>query len=167
MRSSGFPASVAEPCREPSHGHNIRWETTVWRERSTDITVRRQQGRTAGPSLQFSSTDNDHVALQDQFGEENEISPVRRRPRGGYKAIVCARPDNEDPGQPSFAAIDRAAREQGLETVHIPISGGIGEGALIRMEQVLKEMPRPIFGYCRSGGRAGSLYTAALEAMRR
>jgi protein tyrosine phosphatase (PTP) superfamily phosphohydrolase (DUF442 family) len=35
------------------------------------------------------------------------------------------------------------------------------------MEQVLEDMPRPIFGYCRSGGRAGSLYTAATRATRR
>ena len=32
-----------------------------------------------------------------------------------------------------------------------------------RPEQALKELPRPIYGYCRSGGRAGSLYSAALR----
>lgn len=34
----------------------------------------------------------------------------------------------------------------------------IGEGRLIRMEAALKELPKPMFGYCRSGARAGLLY---------
>jgi uncharacterized protein (TIGR01244 family) len=103
------------------------------------------------------------------FAVAPQITPdeVAAVAKAGFRTILCCRPDNEDPGQPGFAAIDKAAREQGLKAVHIPISGGIGEGALIRMEQVLEDMPRPIFGYCRSGGRAGSLYTAATKAMRR
>ena len=83
----------------------------------------------------------------------------------GFKTIVCARPDNEEPGQPSFAEVARAAEQKGLKAVHIPISGGITEGALIRMEKALKELPMPMYGYCRSGGRAGSLYNAALRAV--
>jgi uncharacterized protein (TIGR01244 family) len=79
----------------------------------------------------------------------------------GFKTIVCARPDNEEPGQPPFATIAAAAKEAGLEAVHIPVSGGIGEGQLIRMEQALKTLPAPMFGYCRSGARAGSLFGAA------
>ena len=43
----------------------------------------------------------------------------------------------------------------------------IGEGAIIRMGDALAAMPKPMFGYCRSGGRAGSLYAAALKAARR
>ena len=83
----------------------------------------------------------------------------------GFKTIVCARPDNEEPGQPSVAEVARAAEQKGLKAVHIPISGGITEGALIRMEKALKELPMPMYGYCRSGGRAGSLYSAALRAV--
>lgn len=103
------------------------------------------------------------------FAVAPQITPdeVAAVAKAGFRTILCCRPDNEDSGQPGFAAIDKAAREQGLKAVHIPISGGIDEGALIRMEQVLKDMPRPIFGYCRSGGRAGSLYTATTRAMRR
>ena len=78
---------------------------------------------------------------------------------------MCARPDNEEPGQPSFAVIAKAAKEAGLSAVHIPVSGGIGEGQLIRMEKALNELPTPMFGYCRSGARAGSLYSTARRAM--
>ncbi len=79
----------------------------------------------------------------------------------GFKTIVCARPDNEEPGQPSFAVIAAAAKAAGLAAVHIPVSGSIGEGQLIRMQQALKTLPMPMLGYCRSGARAGSLFSAA------
>lgn len=83
----------------------------------------------------------------------------------GFKTIVCARPDNEEPGQPSFASIAAAAERVGVMATYIPISGGISEGALIRMEQALKDLPKPMYGYCRSGARAGSLYSTALRAL--
>ena len=83
----------------------------------------------------------------------------------GFKTIVCARPDNEEPGQPSFATVAAAADKVGLKAVHIPIAGGITEGALIRMEQALGDLPKPMYGCCRSGARAGSLYSTALRAL--
>lgn len=78
----------------------------------------------------------------------------------GFKSILCARPDHEEPGQPTFAVIKAAAEKAGLKAVHIPVSGMLGEGQLIRMEAALKELPMPMYGYCRSGARAGSLYGA-------
>jgi uncharacterized protein (TIGR01244 family) len=101
------------------------------------------------------------------FAISGQISPadVPKVAEAGFKTIVCARPDNEEPGQPGFAAIASAARQAGVEAVHIPVSGGIGEGQLIRMEQALKTRPGPMFGYCRSGARAGSLFAAAKSAM--
>lgn len=84
----------------------------------------------------------------------------------GYKSLLCARPDGEDPGQPAFAEIEAAASAAGLRAVHIPVSGMLTEGALIRMEQALEGLPRPIFAYCRSGARAQSLYAAVTNAGR-
>lgn len=78
----------------------------------------------------------------------------------GYRALICARPDSEEPGQPAFAEIAAAAKAAGLEAAHIPVSGPLTECAIIRMEQAMAELPRPILGYCRSGARAGSLYAA-------
>lgn len=100
--------------------------------------------------------------LRDALAIVHDVSVVTK---GTQYSIVCARPDNEEPGQPSFAEVARAAEQKGLKAVHIPISGGITEGALIRMEKALKELPMPMYGYCRSGGRAGSLYSAALRAV--
>jgi uncharacterized protein (TIGR01244 family) len=104
--------------------------------------------------------------IDKDFAVAGQITPqqIEAVAAAGFKTIVCARPDDEEPGQPSFAIIEKAAKEKGLEAVYIPISGGIGEGALIRMEKALKELPKPMFGYCRSGARAGSLYSATLRA---
>lgn len=109
----------------------------------------------ADTTLRYRKLDPD-FAIAGQISAD-EVAQVAQ---AGFKTIVCARPDDEEPGQPSFAAIAAAARRAGIEAVHIPVSGGIGEAQLIRMEQALKTMPRPMFGYCRSGARAGSLFSA-------
>jgi uncharacterized protein (TIGR01244 family) len=105
--------------------------------------------------------------LDGDFAVAGQITPddITKVAEAGFKTIVCARPDHEEPGQPNFAVIASAAKKAGLQAVHIPVSGGIGEGQLIRMEAALKDLPKPMFGYCRSGARAGSLYSTAKRAM--
>jgi len=102
--------------------------------------------------------------IDDQFAQSPQIQPddVRLMAEAGYKGIICARPDNEDPGQPSFAQIAGVAERFGLKAFHIPVAGQLTEGQLIRFEQAKAETDGPILGYCRSGGRAGSLYAASL-----
>ena len=102
--------------------------------------------------------------IDDQFAQSPQIQPddVRLIAEAGYKGIICARPDHEDPGQPSFAQIAEVAERFGLKTFHIPVAGQLTEGQLIRFEQARAETDGPILGYCRSGGRAGSLYAASL-----
>jgi sulfide:quinone oxidoreductase len=39
----------------------------------------------------------------------------------GFRSVICNRPDNEDPYQPSFATIARAADEAGLAIRYIPV----------------------------------------------
>lgn len=105
--------------------------------------------------------------LDGDFAVAGQITPeeVTKVAEAGFKTIVCARPDHEEPGQPNFAMIASAAKKAGLRAVHIPVSSGIGEGQLIRMKAALEELPRPMFGYCRSGARAGSLYSTAKRAI--
>ena len=77
----------------------------------------------------------------------------------GFKSIVCARPDNEDYGQPSFDEVAREAERAGIQIIHVPVSGMVGQGAFMKFEQAMKQMPKPVLAYCRSGGRAASLYS--------
>jgi uncharacterized protein (TIGR01244 family) len=107
-------------------------------------------------------------SVDKDFAVAGQVSPddLGALAEAGFKTILCARPDHEEPGQPTFAAIAAAAEKAGLKAVHIPVSGMVGEGQLIRMETALRDLPKPIFGYCRSGARAGSLYGAAKAAAR-
>jgi uncharacterized protein (TIGR01244 family) len=43
----------------------------------------------------------------------------------GFKAVVCNRPDGEEPGQPTVAEIRAAAEREGLAFHHLPTSSGI------------------------------------------
>ena len=98
--------------------------------------------------------------VADSFAVTGQITPEQMQAvaDAGYKSIVCARPDNEEPGQPSFAEVARAAEKLGLAITHIPVSGMLGESQVIRFHDAWETMPKPMLGYCRSGARAGSLY---------
>lgn len=104
-----------------------------------------------------------HRRVDDDFAVTGQIeaTDIPAIAAAGFRSIVCARPDNEEMGQPAFAAIAAAAEAAGLRAVYIPVSGMIGEGHLIRMESALNDLPRPMLGYCRSGARATALYTTA------
>lgn len=82
--------------------------------------------------------------------------------RQGVAAIVCARPDGEEPGQPPFAAIEAAARAAGIETAHVPVApSGPGPREVAAHAAALARLPRPLVVYCRSGARAAALHRAA------
>lgn len=98
--------------------------------------------------------------IDDSFSVAGQITPeqVKAVAIAGFRSIVCARPDNEERGQPSFDAVARAAEAEGLQIVYIPVSGMLGEGQIIRFHEAWALLPKPVLGYCRSGARAGSLY---------
>lgn len=100
--------------------------------------------------------------IDDRFSVSGQIDPadLAEIKRMGFTGIVCARPDNEDPNQPAFDTVARAAEAAGLKAAHIPVSGQFTEAQLLRFEQAMADMQGPVLGYCRSGGRAGSLYQA-------
>jgi sulfide:quinone oxidoreductase len=80
----------------------------------------------------------------------------------GYRAIMCNRPDNEEPGQPAFAEIASAADAAGLKIAHVPVvSGGIVAGDVAAFAAALADLPAPVLAYCRSGARCQHLWTLA------
>lgn len=80
----------------------------------------------------------------------------------GVVAIICTRPDGEDPGQPPFAAIEDAARREGMVAHYFPIiPGPVSAEQGAAYASLLADVQAPIFAYCRTGMRAEAAYQAA------
>ncbi|MER2537240.1 MAG: TIGR01244 family sulfur transferase [Rhizobiaceae bacterium] len=83
----------------------------------------------------------------------------------GFKSIICNRPDEEQPGQPSAASVEQAAKDAGLEFRYIPVVSGQITGADVEAQaQALDALEGPVFAYCRSGARCTNLYALVNEA---
>lgn len=85
--------------------------------------------------------------------------------RAGFKSVVNNRPDFEfDTLQPTNAAIEAAARAAGLEYRFLPV-GGMYQSPqeIAAFARLLKELPRPLLAFCRSGARSARLVAAARE----
>ena len=99
-------------------------------------------------------SDDFSVSPQIDVGEVEEIV------QAGFKSVLCNRPDGEEHGQPEYDAVARAAAEAGLEVRCVPIvSGMVTPQAAQDFAQALKEMPKPILAYCRTGTRCTMLWS--------
>ncbi len=78
----------------------------------------------------------------------------------GFKAIICNRPDGEGGDQPSFAEIEAAAKEAGLEALYVPVvAGKVSDDDVAAFGAALKDLPRPVLAYCRTGTRSATLWS--------
>ena len=99
--------------------------------------------------------------LDDGFHVSGQIHPEQMHALAarGYKAILCNRPDNEAPGQPDFATIRAAAEAAGLQARYVPIvHGRVGPADEAAFAAAVRELPKPVLAFCRSGARSESLY---------
>ena len=55
------------------------------------------------------------------IGGQITVDHVQQLGEAGFKSIICNRPDNEDFIQASFADIEQAAKDAGLEIRYVPI----------------------------------------------
>lgn len=84
-----------------------------------------------------------------------------------FQAIINNRPDAEEAGQPSSAELEAAARNAGMEYVHIPVvPGQIGEDHVAHFAKALADKPGTKLAFCRSGQRAASLWALAQAGTR-
>ena len=96
-----------------------------------------------------------NVSVSSQISVE-EAAAARHE---GFRSIIGNRPDGEEPGQPSWAEIETAAKAAGLETRHIPVTlEMIDRAAVAEFAQALETLPKPVLAYCRSGRRSAVLW---------
>jgi uncharacterized protein (TIGR01244 family) len=99
--------------------------------------------------------------ITDNYSVSGQITPdeIAAVKAAGFKSVICNRPDEEQPGQPSAASVGAAAKAAGLAFVHIPvISGQITADNVADQAAALDELQGPVFAYCRSGARCTNLY---------
>ena len=103
---------------------------------------------------------SDDYAVAGQIAE-TDIAEIKA---AGYRSIICNRPDDEQPGQPSAAEIAAAAEAADIVFRHIPfVSGQMTDDDVHAMAAALDEIPGPVFAYCRSGARSTNIYMAAKQ----
>ncbi|MDT8760387.1 TIGR01244 family sulfur transferase [Sphingomonas psychrotolerans] len=84
----------------------------------------------------------------------------------GFTLVINNRPDEEEIGQPSSAAIQTAAEAAGLGYVAIPTTmGGMSSKQVEAMADALAGARGPVLAFCRSGTRSCNLWALA-EASR-
>nr|WP_196108195.1 MULTISPECIES: TIGR01244 family sulfur transferase [unclassified Ochrobactrum] len=100
--------------------------------------------------------------IDDNYSVSGQIEPddVRDIAAGGFRTIICNRPDGEGgPQQPEFSEIAHVAEKAGLATYYIPVVGGqLTQEDVDAMAAALDEAEGPILGYCRSGARSTNIY---------
>lgn len=76
----------------------------------------------------------------------------------GFTAVICNRPDGEEPGQPALDDMRRAAQDAGLAFHHIPVAGGLfPPAAVAAFAAIRRGTPGKVLGYCRTGARSITL----------
>ena len=90
------------------------------------------------------------------------VDDVRILAEQGFKSLVCHRPDGEGADQVNFAEIKATAEELGLVAVHQPvISGKVTDEDAQTFKQLMSDLPKPMFAYCRTGTRCTTVWALA------
>lgn len=103
------------------------------------------------------------TALHNDFHITRQIAhdDVERIADRGFKTIINNRPDYEQADQPLSATLEKAALKHGLKYHHIPIVPGKATPADIdAFRKALEESRGPVLGFCKTGKRAQSMYSA-------
>lgn len=105
--------------------------------------------------------------IADDYSVSGQITPddVAAVKAAGFNSVICNRPDNEQPGQPSADSVKAAVEAAGMSFRYIPvISGQMTGDNVADMAGALDEMSGPVFAYCRSGARCTNLYLAVQQS---
>ncbi len=98
---------------------------------------------------------SDELAVSGQIAEDDLASLAA----AGYRSVICNRPDGEGADQPTHEEIERAATAAGLSFRYLPVtSGKVTDADAAAFAEAMRELPGPVFAYCRSGMRSSTLW---------
>lgn len=99
--------------------------------------------------------------LTDDLYVSAQLNPVDldRLAALGFRSIISNRPDGEAEDQPAFSEISRAAHRNGMEVRYIPVtSSKLAEEDVSAFRSALRDLPKPVLAYCRTGTRCTFLW---------
>ena len=105
--------------------------------------------------------------ISEDYSVSGQIQPedVAAIKAAGFKSVICNRPDDEQPGQPSADTVKAAVEAAGLTFRYIPvISGQMTAENVDDQAEALDELDGPVFAYCRSGARCTNLFVAIQQS---
>jgi uncharacterized protein (TIGR01244 family) len=82
------------------------------------------------------------------------VEDLARAAAEGFVLVINNRPDDEEPGQPSSAEIEAAAKAAGLDYVHVPVRGGPTPDQVEAVRRAVASTEGPVLAFCRSGTRS-------------
>jgi uncharacterized protein (TIGR01244 family) len=98
---------------------------------------------------------NDRVSVSPQILPE-DVAAIKA---AGFVGIINNRPEGEAPDQPAGAAIEAAAKAQGLAYYAIPLGReGVSPDLVEKTREVLEGSAGPVIAFCRSGTRSTTLW---------
>ena len=100
---------------------------------------------------------DEHTYVAGQIRPE-EMADIKA---AGVSMIVNNRPDGEEPGQPSAAEVETAARAAGLDYRHVPVASGFSADQVQDMADAIEAADGPVLAFCRSGTRSTFLWALA------
>lgn len=92
----------------------------------------------------------DQLSVAPQIGLDDLATAAGQ----GFKLVINNRPDGEEPGQPTSAEIEAAAKAAGLGYVHIPVRGGPTPDQVEANRRAIEAADGPVLAFCRSGTRS-------------
>ncbi|MGB7407995.1 MAG: TIGR01244 family sulfur transferase [Pontixanthobacter sp.] len=95
--------------------------------------------------------------VSDAFAVSPQLEPndMRGLADAGFSTVICNRPDDEEPSQPTVASMREAAEAAGLAFHHVPVTGGEFPPVAIKaFAKVREEADGKVLAFCRTGTRS-------------
>ncbi len=93
----------------------------------------------------------DQISVAPQIG----LSDLATAAEQGFRLVINNRPDGEEPGQPTSAQMEAAARAAGMDYAHIPVRGTPTPEQVEAESLLLESHPgQKVLAFCRSGTRS-------------
>ena len=100
---------------------------------------------------------DDQVTVSEQFSCDAMVELAN----SGVKVVVCNRPEGETEDQPSYAEMEKAAVDNGLEFIAIPFARGqMTPEHCKEFAEVLARGDK-VHAFCRTGNRSCNLWAGA------